>query len=249
MLNSQFSMLNVVREAARHIVDTREGLLDLVYPPFCVVCEKAVSQYLCPDCVEKIQLIDYPYCRVCGAPSETARCVECREREFAFDSGRSAGVFEGVLREAIHALKYSFHRPVADPLGDLMAERCSRLYLAGKADLVVPVPIHRSRMLVRGFNQSEELARRMCARISLPVDPGVLYQARKTRHQVDLPQDQRESNVRGAFVVRDPPRIQGKRVLLIDDVFTTGATLNEAASVLKKAGATSVHVYTLARSV
>lgn len=246
-MNAQLE--SCLNHALRLAMDLQEGMLDLIYPPSCVVCEKAVNQYLCPDCIEKIQLIDYPYCRTCGAPSETARCGECRERAFVFESGRSAGVYEGVLREAIHAMKYTFHPAVAGPLGDLMAERFVRLYPGGKTDVVVPVPIHRSRMLVRGFNQSEQLARRMCQRISLPVEAGLLYQARKTRHQVDLPQEQRESNVRGAFAVRDAPKLFGKRVLLIDDVFTTGATLNEAASALLAAGARSVHAYTLARSI
>jgi competence protein ComFC len=241
-------LATTVAQTLRCTSDIAQGVLDLVYPPFCVVCEKAGSQYLCAECIEKVQLIEYPYCRTCGAPSETATCRECRDREFAFESGRSAGIYEGVLRDAIHALKFSFHPAVAEPLGDLMAQRFSKLYLSGKVDVIVPVPIHKSRMHVRGFNQSEELARRLCTHIPLPLETGVLYQARKTRHQVDLPQDERASNVRGAFAVRDGRRITGKRVLLIDDVFTTGATLNEAASALRSAGARSVHVYTLARS-
>ena len=247
--SSHISIRDAVRRATQHVQDVREGVLDLVYPPFCVVCGKPDAHYICSECLENVQYIEAPCCRTCGAPSDTIRCVECRRREFAFESARSAGIYEGVLREAIHELKYSFHAALAEPLGDVMAERFSATMLAGKVDAVVPVPIHRSRMLVRGFNQSEEIARRMCTRISLPVEARVLFQARKTRHQVDLPQDRREGNVKGAFAVREPEKLRSKRVLLVDDVFTTGATLNEAASTLLAAGARSVHVYTLARSI
>ncbi len=249
VFSSQVSIREAAGRAMQHVKDIREGVLDLVYPPFCVICGKPDARYICSECIDKVQYIEAPYCRTCGAPSETIRCVECRQREFAFESAHSAGVYECVLREAIHELKYSFHAALAEPLGDVMAERFSKTMLAGKVDVAVPVPIHRSRMLVRGFNQSEEITRRMCTRVSLPVEAGVLFQARKTRHQVDLPQDRRESNVKGAFAVHEPGKVRSKRVLLVDDVFTTGATLDEAASALLAAGAKSVHVYTLARSI
>lgn len=241
-------MVNAARAVAAGVKDVTEGVLDLIYPPFCLVCEKPGS-YLCPDCVGKITLIDYPYCRTCGAPSETARCRECQDREFAFEASRSAAIYDDTLRKSIHALKYSFYAALAEPLGDLMADRFGQTRLAGKTDLVVPVPIHRSRMLARGFNQSEELARRLCARTGMRMEAGALVQIRKTRHQVDLEPVERQANVRGAFAVRNPESVRGKRILLIDDVFTTGATLNEAASALRSAGAGSVQVYTLARSI
>lgn len=228
--------------------DITDGVLDLVYPPFCLNCRNA-GHYLCAECIEKIQFIEYPFCRICGAPSEAARCIECKEREFAFESARSVGVYEGVLRDAIHAMKYDFHAAVAEPLGELMAARFPGSSLAGKVDVVMPVPIHRSRFLVRGFNQSEELARKLCARVSLPLVMDVLHQPRKTKHQVNLSYDERAANIHGAFAVRDARKIAGKRVLVLDDVLTTGATANEAALALKNAGAKSVHAYTLARSV
>jgi ComF family protein len=228
--------------------EIKDGILDLVYPPFCLSCRRA-GHYLCAECIEKIQFIEYPFCRVCGAPCEAARCVACKEREFAFESARSVAIFEGVLRDAIHAMKYDFHAAVAEPLGELMATRFPGSSLAGKVDLVIPVPIHRSRMLVRGFNQSEELARKLCRRVSLPLVTDVLYQPCKTKHQVNLSYDERASNMRGAFVVRDARKVAGKRVLVLDDVLTTGATANEAALALKNAGAKSVHAYTLARCV
>ena len=233
----------------RTIKDICAGVLDLVYPPFCLVCGRRDQNYLCAKCIEEIDVIDAPFCRKCGTPCEEYKCQQCLEREYHFEYARSAAVFGGALREAIHSLKYKFHLPLADPLADLMARCFHETYLAGRVDLAIPIPIHSSRLLERGFNQAEELALRLRKRISLPVESGVLYKPRKTRHQVDLPQDLRTINVQGAFAVRNTGRIAGKRILLIDDVFTTGSTLSEAARVLREAGAETVHAYTLSRSV
>lgn len=223
--------------------------MDLIYPPHCVVCREAEDGYLCPKCSEKITLIVPPVCRKCGTPCESYTCEQCRDREYAFECARSAGVFDGVLREAIHALKYRNLIVTADPLAEILIKAFPQTGFVGTVDTVVPIPIHRSRMVDRGFNQSEELAFRLARRIGLPVETRVLRKARKTRHQVDLPFDLRATNVQGSFVVRRPEKIRGKRVLLIDDVFTTGSTLDEAARVLLAAGATAVRAYTLAKSL
>ncbi len=147
----------------RLLTDLYSGLMDLVYPPFCLVCETAGPDYLCPKCIEQIDVIDPPYCRKCGLPCETSLCYDCREREFAFECARSVGTFDGVLRQGIHALKYKHYVVIADPLGELMARHFPSTHLAGQVDVVVPIPIHRSRLIERGFNQAEELSRRLCA--------------------------------------------------------------------------------------
>ncbi len=158
-------------------------------------------------------------------------------------------MFDGALRDAIHALKYRSHEAVAEPLAEIMARAFAGTGLARHADVLVPIPIHTSRLLERGFNQSELLARILARRIGVPLEPRVLRKVRKTAHQVDLPLDERGINIRNSFSVRRPERIAGKRVLLIDDVFTSGSTLNEAARVLLAAGAREVRAYTLARSL
>ncbi|MHB9036249.1 MAG: ComF family protein [Armatimonadota bacterium] len=231
--------------------DLWSGLLDLIYPPYCLVCGMVGDDYLCAKCIEEIDVIGEQYCRRCAMPCESYVCHDCREREFAFEfeSACSAGVYDGVLRKAIHALKYDKHIAIADQLGDLMVRCFPHRQFSGKIDLIVPIPIHRARLLERGFNQSIELSRRMGGRMSLPVETRVLYKSRNTRHQVELPQDQRVFNLEGAFIVRNADLISGKRVLLVDDVFTTGSTLNEAAKVLRAAGALSVYAYTLAKSI
>jgi len=242
---------DVIDEAARFISDFCTGVLDLVYPPHCLVCKEPGNVYLCKACLEQVPLIEPPYCRICGTscgPDEYT-CADCRDREYEFECARCAGVYDGVLRQAIHALKYDFHLVMADPLANLMVRAFPNTYLARQVDVVVPVPIHHSRLLDRGFNQSEELARRFCEAVRLPLETRVLVKRRKTRPQVDLPQDQRAVNVEGAFAVARPERVAGKRVLVIDDVFTTGATLSEAAKTLRAAGAASVCAYALARSI
>ena len=225
------------------------GTLDLVYPPFCLVCGDETGDFLCAQCIEKIDIIEPPYCRKCGIPCESFYCRACNEREFAFESACSAGVFDGALRTAIHALKYDRHLVMADPLAQLMARCFPTTYLASKVDAAIPIPIHRSRMLERGFNQSAQLARIFCKRVSLPCILNVLYKSRRTRPQVDLSYDERAANIEGALAVKNAEDVVGKNVLLLDDVITTGSTLSEAAKTLKAAGAASIYGYTLARSV
>jgi competence protein ComFC len=228
--------------------DLFSGLLDLVYPSYCLVCGKADDDYLCPDCIEMIDVIGDMHCHKCAIPCETHICLDCQSREFAFDWACSAGLYEGVLRKGIHALKYDMHLAIIDQLAGLMVCCYPHRQLNGKVDIVVPIPIHRDRLIERGFNQSEELGRPLCKRISVPLESNALFRIRNMRHQVSLPQDKRMLNIKGAFAVPNPALVLGKRVLLVDDVFTTGATLNEAAKVLKESGALSVYVYTLARN-
>lgn len=229
--------------------DIVSGVLDLLYPPFCLICEKPGNAILCAECIEKIDLIGKTYCHTCGTPYEGYECKECRDRTYAFEFARAAGVFDGPLREAIHKLKYGGYIMIADPLAEIMVRCLPDTTLIGKVDLVVPIPIHRSRIPERGFNQAEELARRFCNRVGLPIATDVLIKKKKTRHQVNLSMDERGINLQGAFAVKNAAKLAGKRVLLIDDVFTTGATLNEAATTLRESGAKQVYAYTLARSI
>ena len=233
----------------RLLTDLYSGLMDLIYPPFCLVCGKPGSEYLCAKCIEQIDIIEPPFCSKCGFPCETLLCEDCHDRDFVFERSCSVGTFDGVLRKAILALKFQGHIVVADPLGEMIARAFITTPIAGHVDIVVPIPIHKRRRLERGFNQAEELSRKLCDRSRLALELGALYKPEETSHQVDLPKDKRAINLRDAFVVRDPGKVRGKRVLLVDDVFTTGSTLNEAARVLLNAGAKSVYGFTLARSL
>ncbi len=231
------------------IHDIYTGLLDLIYPPFCQVCNTVGEDYLCAECIEKIDIIGPIHCRTCGMPTEQFKCSDCQVREYYFESASSAGVFDGALKEAIHQLKYNSRVVLADPLAEIMVRSFPDTRLVGKIDVVVPIPIHHSRYLERGFNQAEELASRFSKCLGLTLSKNALVKTKKTPHQVGLPHELRFINVQGVFRVNNPASIAEKRVLLIDDVFTTGSTLNEAAKALTDAGAISVYAYTLARSL
>ena len=242
---------HVIIQAGKLAHDFVSGVLDLVYPPYCLTCGKAGEDYFCPECEEKIDVIPPPVCQKCGTPSESFHCPDCRDREFAFafEFARGAATFDGVLREAIHALKYQSRVVMAEPLGAIMSRCFPTTHIAGKVDLAIPIPIHKSRLVERGFNQATELARVLCKRTGLPLDASVLYKRRNTRPQAYLPFEERLINLEGAFAVRHPERIQGQRILLIDDVMTTGCTLHEAARTLREAGSGQVIAYTLARAI
>ncbi|MGQ9456504.1 MAG: ComF family protein [Armatimonadota bacterium] len=172
--------------------------------------------------------------------------------EYHFDTARSVGLYEGILKEAIHVLKYRKHVALANPLGKIMADQLPKLLPANQTnqiDVIIPVPIHRSKLLDRGFNQAEELARRVSQLTRVPIETKTLVKIKITPDQVGLPREQRAENLLGAFAVTDITKVAGKKILLVDDVFTTGATLSEAAKVLRANGAYQINSYSLARGM
>jgi ComF family protein len=171
-------------------------------------------------------------------------CLSCRQRPPHFDQALAAGIFEGTLREAIHIFKYQAVWALGRPLAEWMA---SQVNVTTLLDMVMPVPLHTRRLRERGFNQALLLAHGIAVRFAIPLVLDNLVRIRFTRPQVELSGRDRMENVSGAFALRSPEAMNGKRVLLIDDVFTTGATLNECSRVLKHAGAASVTAFTLAR--
>lgn len=178
--------------------------------------------------------------------SKGHECGYCRLNPPMFDQVLSIGEFEGPLREAIHMFKYRPCISLGPHLGAWMA---SRLRIASDMDYVMPVPLHRSRLRFRGFNQSLLLAYHISESSGINLSYDNLVRIRATRPQVELSGEERIKNIKGAFGLRRPADAADKRILLIDDVFTTGATLNECATVLKAAGAAYVSALTLARTV
>ena len=221
----------------------RRGL-DLVFPPRCVGCRR-VGTWFCQSCVASIEPIPQPICRCCGRPiPHTGLCVQCHTHSSPLSGSRSAAVHSGALREAIHHLKYQGRRELAGPLGDVLIAYWRNL--AVPVDLVVPVPLHASRERERGYNQAGLLADTLACRAQLQLNDGDLVRTRDTPPQVGLRADERRANVQDAFVWTGPP-LTGLTVLLIDDVCTTGATLEACARELRLGGADSVWALTLAR--
>ena len=163
----------------------------------------------------------------------------------SFDRARSFGTYEGDLQKLIHLMKYGGMRPVAKELGRLMVAAADEFETV---DCLVPVPLHRRRWWRRGFNQADLLAAAMSREVDIPVRRGLLRRARATESQAGLSNRQRRANVAGAFTATRPSQVRGRRILLVDDVMTTGATLNACATALKRAGAEYVGAVTSARA-
>jgi ComF family protein len=221
----------------------RQGLLDLLFPPHCVVCRNADSQWFCPACRAKIVRILPPICSHCGRPLHRTRCPYCNEAPLSITGIRAVGFFEGNLRKAIHVFKYN-HRPeLAHVLGEILAEYACTNRLP--ADVIVAVPLHPERERARGYNQAQLLAEELSVRYKIPFAPDALERVRDTRSQVDLDSTERHANVRDAFVASR--RVAGTHLLLVDDVCTTGATMDACGIALERAGAASVWGLALAR--
>ena len=221
------------------------ALADLFYPQRCVGCYRRASDLLCRSCFEALPLIGRPFCARCGMPSafETSVCDECKGVDFGFESARAPLRYTGVGKEIVHSLKYQGYTRVVEKLATPLM--LSVLDNQGRFDAVVPVPLHRSRLRRRGFNQAELLARSLANEIKSPVSDTIQV-VRKTRDQVELSAAERRENVSGAF--RAGGRVRGT-ILLIDDVFTTGATMSSCAETLLRAGAQEVHGLSLCRTV
>jgi ComF family protein len=219
------------------------ALADLFYPERCVGCGRRSSDVLCRACFQALPRVGDPACGRCGLPTAFATpvCGECKNVDFGFESARAPLKYDGVGKEIVHALKYCGYRKV---VGRLATPLMLQVLPDDRFDAVVPVPLHRSRLRKRGFNQAELLARGVAERINATVSD-TLEVVRSTGDQVELSAAQRRANVAGAYRARGPLR---GRVLVVDDVFTTGATMSACAATLTRAGAHEVHALSLRRT-
>jgi ComF family protein len=236
------------------------AVVDLLFPPRCVTCHR-LGAWLCAGCLDELEVIQPPICHQCGAPrgarEGTSRltvgaallsCDRCRGQTSQLDGRRAYAFHAGPLREAIHQLKYEDLRALAVPLGRLMAQGWDRLKPPdGNVDVVVPIPLHPIRQRKRGYNQAALLARELGTALGLAVVENALIRIKATAPQVELDAAARRANVRNAFQTIDT-RLAGKRVLLVDDVCTTGSTLEAAGRALRDGKASFVWAYTLARA-
>ncbi|HEY3067568.1 MAG TPA: ComF family protein [Methylomirabilota bacterium] len=225
--------------------------LDLIFPAICPVCASRLGRGrrdpLCGDCWSAIDRITGPGCATCGLPFPTFgtdRCGSCAADPPAFDYARAAAAYAGPLREALHALKFHGRRGLARPLAALVREQCAET-LPPDVDALVPVPLAQARERARGFNQAALVTARLAGALKLPARGGWLRRMRETAPQTELAAAERARNVRDAFAAS--PAVAGRHVVVVDDVFTTGATAAECARVLRRAGARRVGVLTVAR--
>jgi ComF family protein len=233
------------------------ALIDFFFPPRCPFCggnpEGENRSGFCPVCLGGIRGAARPRCPRCGLgfasdQGEDHLCSDCLPGNGHFGKARAPARYEGLIPEMISRFKYRGDALLAKPLGDLMAGYEDPEFPFAAYHLVVPVPLHPRRLRQRGFNQSLLLARRVARRHSLPLSFTCLRRIRPTAPQTELSAAERRKNIRGAFAVFGAAAVNEKRLLLVDDVFTTGATVEECAKVLVKAGAARVDVLTLARA-
>jgi ComF family protein len=203
---------------------------------------------LCPSCENDIQWLVPPFCPRCGRPfpkgSTSHLCSDCLQEKTSFAWGRAAAIYQGVLAGAIQQFKYHGDVNLAGPLSRLWSKINIQDF---PVEAIIPVPLHPTRLRERGFNQALLLGKALAKIHKITVLTRALRRTRNTIPQVQLDHSERERNVRGAFTVRNQQEIIDKCLLLVDDVFTTGATVNECARILKKSGAKQVFVLTLAR--
>lgn len=241
----------------RGLTRAGRGVLDLVFPPLCLLCREPVADpdSLCPACWSEMQFIDGPVCASCGLPFEIdagpdTQCGACLAHPPDFDKARAILRYDEISKKPVLALKHADRLDLVPAFAKWL-ERTGHDLLPG-VDMIVPVPLHRLRLWKRRFNQSAELARGVSRLTAIPMEPLVLERRKPTPSQGAMPSaEARRRNVRGAFQVPKPCRavVKGKRVLLVDDVLTTGATASASARALKRAGAASVFVLALARVV
>lgn len=247
-------MADLSPDIKRRMAALANGAARILFPPLCGGCRTIVSipGSLCGACWHELRLIERPWCEVLGTPfpfdmGDGAVSPSAIANPPSFDRARSAVAYTGVARRMAQALKFNDRTDLAPWMASWMLRAGSELI--AEADVVVPVPLHRRRFLWRRFNQSAELGRAVAAAATLRFEPELVVRRRNTPQQVGLGRTERDENVRGAFVVgkgaRD--RVRGLRVLVIDDVYTTGATVSAVARSLKRAGARGVDVLTFAR--
>ncbi len=244
-------------------------LLNFLYPPRCAACDAGLpidaARRVCASCLAAVEPPRPPLCLVCGAPLDPAdedqRCGHCRAAPPAYDSARAITRYRSGANgsradgtgtdgsSAVAALLRRHKYGLDQSLGRALAEYfdAGPALQSGTYDVVIPVPLHRTRLLWRGFNQAALLGAALARRLNCPLDVVTLARVHSTPPQTARDRAARRRNVRGAFAVRRPSCVAGRRVLLVDDVMTTGATADECARVLRAAGARRIDVLTLAR--
>lgn len=255
----------VLHESFRALIAPQLGyLLDWLYPPRCRFCKDTIigqdEDCFCVACREKIRLVSHPLCGRCGRPfldasGEDHLCGACLMRTPHFLQARAWACYpreeteEHPLREVVQRFKYGRKVSLGKPLGRLMAKGCYGFFQGCPLDVIIPVPLHPKRLRWRGFNQAVILAREVSRLWQVPMDPFFLFRSRETPPQTQLREEERRKNVRSAFSLNPEKSVEGKRLLLVDDVYTSGATVNECSRTLVRAGAKEVYVLTLARTV
>ncbi len=256
-------MIGLASEIGRRLAAVLRTAVELAFPQYCAVCDDriigAATPVVCPACWQRIERIEPPLCPRCGRPHDQAvgfatdenfPCAACRERPLRWlDMACSAVVYDDVLREVLLMFKFGRRDVLAPELAELMAEFARARLPVDQFDWAVPVPLHQVRQRQRGFNQALLLAQEFSRIMHGPPVVCALVKPEPTEPQTKLDAEQRRKNLCDAFQPAPGIELTGRRILVIDDVLTTGSTVDECARVLKRAGALEVAAFTLARRV
>lgn len=245
------SFLRIGREIWKKFLEIRNFILDLLFPIECLGCGKEKT-YLCPDCLGSIYLEEKLVCPHCFKPSfQGLVCQKCKYKSYLDGLFFACSYQNKLIEKAIKAFKYRpFVKSLVEPLSLLLIKKLqSSLYHLSllKDSLIIPIPLHKRKLIQRGFNQAELIAQELRKVFSLNIGNDILKRKRNTKAQADLKGEKRKENIKDAFKISNKEKINGKRIILIDDVATTGATLEEAAKILKLAGAKEVFGFVIAK--
>jgi len=231
--------------------------MDIFFPPLCHRCKEPITTVtdtkLCTKCLSDVFPIRFPICKSCGRPfltenGEDHLCSDCVLKPQPYEAARAALIFKGSIKDIIYKFKYQYKVHLRRSITAISAEYLDKFVADFAPDILIPVPLHKKRLRKRGFNQAILIGEIFAKRWDIKMSRNNLKRIRWTEPQVNLPASQREKNVLGAFALKTPALIADKRVLLFDDVYTTGSTVKECSKVLVKSGAASVAVVTIART-
>lgn len=232
---------------------TIETAITFLYPAQCRVCEKQLGlesvPYMCGECWDGIPLIEPPWCEMCGIPNTEGKCDECATTPPPYGKLRTIAYYESALQQAIHFFKFEKRTSLAKPLTQLTMEHFPDDCNISEYDFILPIPIHKKRLRERGFNQATLLAKGIAKNVGVQVVTDALVRHRNTSPQSSLDREARQTNIVGAFELKKKEVVRNKRILVLDDVYTTGATVREAVKVLWDADPIEVDVLTLARTL
>lgn len=236
-----------MKKSLRKLYDFKKSIYDLIFPKKCVECGKE-GFWLCKKCFKKIIIIKAPFCPFCYKLTPQGQyCSRC-QRYYNLTGVIIAAHYENPLKEAIHKFKYDRIKELVEPLSELLISRLELGFPRGNL-VLIPIPLSKRRQLERGFNQAEILAERVGPEFEIPLLDDILFRTKERPAQIELKGKERRENIKGVFKVKgDIKKIKNKTVLLVDDVFTTGATLNEVAKTLKRAGVKNVWGLVIAKS-
>lgn len=225
-------------------------LLDLFYPPRCVICEKILlpsEKRICDRCLRDLPLVKDPYCMCCGKPlnlKEREYCADCERHSHVYDEGRAVFLYEKGIRLSVNRLKFNNQRYSIPFYGEWLLSMLREMEPVWKAECLVPVPMHPKKRAVRGFDQAVLLGRCLSSLSHIPCREDLLVRTRLTQSSKKLGRTGRRKNLRGAFRV-NPDAVIPESVILIDDIYTTGATMDEASLALRRAGVRRIYFLTL----